>query len=272
MRTLVSGLAVVVITNNHARAQGTVVDSFSDIPYAVFYDIDNPSPCGVHYRDSIPIDTGAGHIVTASYYSEFTIDHRFPSGCINYTPSTWDSFRITPDPMVDPGDFDGDYANPSPTTGDLIINFSEPLTAFGSTSILGPFATSLTPNDRDRIQVFDAPNGEGALLADFYTADIIHLKLFLDFKGVHFPAPVIRSARIVAEGPSFSTVGFAISVGPIEPPCPPDLNADGVVDNGDIGAFITLFLAQDPAADFTVDGIIDNGDIGAFVNAFLAGC
>jgi|GEM_PF-3107470 len=57
-----------------------------------------------------------------------------------------------------------------------------------------------------------------------------------------------------------------------DPPCPPDVNNDGVVDNGDISDFIALFLAQDPASDFTGDGIIDNGDIGAFIAAFLAGC
>ena len=37
-----------------------------------------------------------------------------------------------------------------------------------------------------------------------------------------------------------------------------------------IGAFVALFLTQDLAADFTGDGIVDNGDIGAFVIQFLA--
>ncbi|MFG0305111.1 MAG: GC-type dockerin domain-anchored protein [Phycisphaerales bacterium JB040] len=54
--------------------------------------------------------------------------------------------------------------------------------------------------------------------------------------------------------------------------CDPDVNGDGVLDNGDISAYVTLFLAADPVADFTGDGILDNGDIGAFVTAFLAGC
>ncbi|MFT5424808.1 MAG: hypothetical protein ACI89L_002610 [Phycisphaerales bacterium] len=54
--------------------------------------------------------------------------------------------------------------------------------------------------------------------------------------------------------------------------CPIDLNGDGVVDNGDIGAFVTAFLSGDPSADFTGDGVLDNGDIGAFVTLFLAGC
>ncbi|MFT5423153.1 MAG: hypothetical protein ACI89L_000927 [Phycisphaerales bacterium] len=56
------------------------------------------------------------------------------------------------------------------------------------------------------------------------------------------------------------------------PPCPADTNGDGILDNGDIGTFVTLFLAGDIAADFNGDGILDNGDIGGFVAAFLAGC
>jgi len=56
------------------------------------------------------------------------------------------------------------------------------------------------------------------------------------------------------------------------PECPADTNGDGILDNGDIGAFVGLFLSGDLAADFNGDGILDNGDIGAFVQAFLAGC
>jgi len=58
----------------------------------------------------------------------------------------------------------------------------------------------------------------------------------------------------------------------LTPACPADLNGDGVLDNGDIGAFVVAFLASDLAADFNADGILDNGDIGVFVAAFLAGC
>ncbi|MFG0306774.1 MAG: GC-type dockerin domain-anchored protein [Phycisphaerales bacterium JB040] len=58
----------------------------------------------------------------------------------------------------------------------------------------------------------------------------------------------------------------------LEYPCAADVNGDGVLDNGDIGAFVALFLASDLAADFNADGILDNGDIGAFVASFLAGC
>ncbi|MFG0305065.1 MAG: GC-type dockerin domain-anchored protein [Phycisphaerales bacterium JB040] len=54
--------------------------------------------------------------------------------------------------------------------------------------------------------------------------------------------------------------------------CPPDVNGDGVLDNGDIFSFVGLFLAGDLGADFNPDGVLDNGDIAAFVQAFLAAC
>lgn len=54
--------------------------------------------------------------------------------------------------------------------------------------------------------------------------------------------------------------------------CAPDLNNDGVLENGDIIAFVDLFLSGDLVADLTGDGVVDSGDIGAFLAAYLAGC
>ncbi|MFG0305516.1 MAG: family 16 glycosylhydrolase [Phycisphaerales bacterium JB040] len=54
--------------------------------------------------------------------------------------------------------------------------------------------------------------------------------------------------------------------------CEADTNGDGILDNGDIGYFVALFLGGAPSADFNADGILDNGDIGAFVQAYLSGC
>jgi|GEM_PF-3335922 len=54
--------------------------------------------------------------------------------------------------------------------------------------------------------------------------------------------------------------------------CLPDVNADGVLDQGDIQAFVELFLFGDPASDMNSDGVLDQGDIQAFVGAFIAGC
>jgi len=102
--------------------------------------------------------------------------------------------------------------------------------------------------------------GDSSAVPAWLVTDFDGLPRFMDdlnALGDHPGYPVDTGA--------FETIGeFAV--------CDADVNADGVVDNGDIGAFITLFLAQDSAADFTGDGIVDNGDINAFVVAFLAGC
>jgi len=49
-----------------------------------------------------------------------------------------------------------------------------------------------------------------------------------------------------------------------------DFNGDGILDNGDIGAFIAAFLGGQPSANLNGDGILDNGDISCFVARFLA--
>ncbi|MFG0306797.1 MAG: GC-type dockerin domain-anchored protein [Phycisphaerales bacterium JB040] len=49
-----------------------------------------------------------------------------------------------------------------------------------------------------------------------------------------------------------------------------DYTNDGLLDNGDIGAFVGLFIAQDLSTDLNGDGVVDNGDIGAFVQLFIA--
>jgi|GEM_PF-6885864 len=89
---------------------------------------------------------------------------------------------------------------------------------------------------------------------------------------VAFP-PGVRYINMTLTGTNsqvdFQNIGFT---GTLVSGCSADTNNDGILDNGDIGAFVTLFVAGDLAADFNGDGILDNGDIGAFVAAFLAGC
>jgi len=58
----------------------------------------------------------------------------------------------------------------------------------------------------------------------------------------------------------------------VEGACAADVNGDGVLDLGDINAFVALFLASDIAADFNSDGVLDLGDISAFVALFLEAC
>lgn len=61
------------------------------------------------------------------------------------------------------------------------------------------------------------------------------------------------------------------------PPCPADLNPpgnpDGVLNFFDVAAFLSLYNAQDPAADFAAPfGSFNFFDIAAFIAAYNAGC
>ncbi|MFG0305311.1 MAG: DUF1028 domain-containing protein [Phycisphaerales bacterium JB040] len=47
-----------------------------------------------------------------------------------------------------------------------------------------------------------------------------------------------------------------------------DLNADGVLDQGDVQLFVDGFIQSDPISDLNGDGVLDLGDIDAFVTAF----
>ncbi|MFT5423585.1 MAG: hypothetical protein ACI89L_001366 [Phycisphaerales bacterium] len=54
--------------------------------------------------------------------------------------------------------------------------------------------------------------------------------------------------------------------------CPGDRDANGVIDNADIVAYVGEFLAGEVLADLNEDGVLDHGDIGAFIDAYLSGC
>lgn len=56
------------------------------------------------------------------------------------------------------------------------------------------------------------------------------------------------------------------------PTCPPDLTGDGELDFFDIQAFLNLFAAQHPLADFNDDGVFDFFDVQTFLGLFAAGC
>ena len=59
-----------------------------------------------------------------------------------------------------------------------------------------------------------------------------------------------------------------------QPECIADLAAPfGVLDLGDVNAFVAGFINQSPVSDLaTPFGVFDLADIGAFTQAFAAGC
>jgi len=66
-----------------------------------------------------------------------------------------------------------------------------------------------------------------------------------------------------------NAMGLLSNAPPIDTCLQIDLNHDGVLDNGDITAFVNAKLNQLPEADINGDGVCDNGDIGAFVSLFV---
>lgn len=54
--------------------------------------------------------------------------------------------------------------------------------------------------------------------------------------------------------------------------CPPDLNADALLNFFDIATFLNLYQAQDPIADWNSDGLFNFFDLASYLNAFNAGC
>jgi hypothetical protein len=58
----------------------------------------------------------------------------------------------------------------------------------------------------------------------------------------------------------------------VAPDCLADLNGDGLLDLGDITAFVSAFQAGEPLADLDGNGLYDLTDISAFVSAFTGGC
>jgi len=80
-----------------------------------------------------------------------------------------------------------------------------------------------------------------------------------------YPAFYTRDDALAAVLGLVPTLQITVEVG-----SPIDFNGDGIIDNGDIGAFVGLFLTGDLSGDINGDGVLDNGDIGAFVELFLA--
>lgn len=104
-----------------------------------------------------------------------------------------------------------------------------------------------------------------------------------EFELVQLPFPFdayggTTAIRFTANGDEADDQWFVDSVAistdfiVIEPPCPADLNDDGVYNFFDISTFLSLYAALDLAADYNNDGLFNFFDIAAFLGDFSAGC
>ena len=56
------------------------------------------------------------------------------------------------------------------------------------------------------------------------------------------------------------------------PPCPGDLNVDGVIDTADLGILLGQFGTAGPEADLNGDGVVDTADLGILLGVFGTSC
>jgi hypothetical protein len=233
-----------------AMGQGQVVHSFGAMPGGVFLDVNEPPNCNFPTPTiTVPV-AGRSVVMTTTRGSSMTSPYSL--GCFNFLG--FPSFTDQPDQAVNPGNFRGHLSTPSDGYGDLILDFSEPLTAFGITSLLdGLFNT----NAGDTVIVYDGVRGSGNVLGTTSTGPAAGGRLRLGFAAIVVPTAQIRSARIVMDE-RFYIDGYAVAVGP---PCgSADFNGDGDIGtDADIEAFF-LCLGGDCCATCDPRGADFNGD------------
>jgi hypothetical protein len=76
----------------------------------------------------------------------------------------------------------------------------------------------------------------------------------------------------VMSGGSFSLAGGFWPGVDSAPPCPADLNNDGMLNFFDVSEFLSAYNTMDPVADFNEDGMFNFFDVSAFLSAYNAGC
>ena len=122
------------------------------------------------------------------------------------------------------GSFSGDDANPgnssgwfsgadqSPPCSRVVLDFSEPLRAFG-VSFLHFNDAGVNASNPGKLGLFDRPGGEGEMIGEVTSAGGTNL---VDFVGMAGRSHPIRSAVVCCEdeSASFSVGGYAVVAGP----------------------------------------------------------
>lgn len=221
----VAVIAVLLTMTATTRGQLQPIDSFQEMPGGVFYNVWNPSPCGQHYWYPFTMEVGGTQVTVTPLGSTPPPgyeDGPYSVGCFGWSsPTVW---KVLPDSAADPGDFIGNYETAAAPFGDLILDFSEPLTSFGFTSWVGrPCSSGHNPGDT--AMLYDGLHATGNLLGSVSSShSLTSCYHTIDFVGLVGDTPQIRSVRIPVDSPGGIYVdGIAVSVG--APCAEPSVNA-----------------------------------------------
>ncbi len=100
--------------------------------------------------------------------------------------------------------------------------------------------------------------------ARFLSPDGVQAIHFEDLTGDGLPDMLVSSS---------GGLSIIYSRTPTPPPCPADINADGLLNFFDVAAYIALYNADDPRADLAAPfGTLNFFDLAAYINLYNAGC
>jgi hypothetical protein len=261
---------VVLVLSTSGLAQP--VESFNQMGRAGFLNVDRPPDCNSP-TPTLTVDVD-GHPVVLTTTRGGDGGQPYFMGCFQWD-QTATSFHLPNDPATDPGDKRGHHQSQGSVYGDVIIDFSEPVSGFGISSLIEGLFNS---NISDTIVVYDAPGGAGNVLGTATTGPRIHQRIYVDFKGVVTPTAAIRSARVLMDGDGFLIDGYAVALP--APACgSADFDGDGDVGtDADIEAFFACLAGNccptcfAGGADFNGDGDVGtDADIESFFRVLAGG-
>jgi hypothetical protein len=267
-------IAVLVLSPASALAQVAVVPSYADLGAdRGVLNLDRPPNCNWPVP-TYEITTSSGRVVTATTTRSDGGQPWF-AGCF-----AWDqtavSFHLPNDPATDPGDKRGHYQNGS-TVNVVILDFSEPLTGFGTSTLIEAIFDS---NLADGFEVYDGPGATGNLLASVTISMTVDQRIYVDFAGAVSPTANIRSARVHSAGNNELYLdALAVAVAPAPACGTSDFNGDGDVGtDADIEAFFACLGGSccaecyEGGSDFNADGDFGtDADIESFFRVLAGG-
>lgn len=152
------------------------------------------------------------------------------------------------------------YADRTPTQAAAPGSSESELIAFYTTPD-DPFVVGISPGSGggDAFDIAWAVDPQTGLAAGLDRFDFIRITTAVDVAAGLF-------------GEKSTEIDAVSDVSPAQASCLADVNADGLVNGLDFGAWLSAFNAQDPSADQNLDGMINGLDFGAWLSGFNAGC
>ena len=246
-----------------ALGQGQAIYSYAAMPNHGFLDVNRPPNCNYPFP-TITVSAG-GRDVVMTTTNGVDMTPVYYMGCFDWS-QTAPNYHDPIDPAVNPGDFRGHTQYGA--GGDLILDFSEPLTGFGISSLLENAFFRVQTGET--VIVYDGPTGTGNVLG---TGSRQHQRTSPArgvSRGRRADAPDPLGA--IPMEPIFQIDGYAVGVSTNPCPCHADVNCSGGLTVQDLFDFLAFYFTQDPRGDFNAVGGWSVQDIFDFLAAYFAGC